>query len=67
MPISGECEHGQLARQCPFCEYEAEISDLEKKIERMDAALEKIGLMANITNADSRIFDLANEAIKERK
>lgn len=28
--IKGECEHGQLRRVCPFCEYENTIQILRK-------------------------------------
>ena len=65
MPISGECEHGQLDRHCPFCEYEAEISDLENRVKIMEKNLEDIRLLANITNADSRILDLADKALED--
>ena len=42
MPISGECEHGQLARQCQLCEYEAEIEEFEAKVAILEKALKNL-------------------------
>ena len=44
--IKGECEHGQLRRVCPFCEYEDTIRILRKGLTEIsetswiDAALD---------------------------
>ena len=39
MTLSNECEHGQLARSCPFCEYEEEIDQLQAENKQLNSDL----------------------------
>ena len=64
MTLSNECEHGQLARSCPFCEYEEEIDQLQaeniKLKDKISSTLEMMSCGIEFMSAN----DVIKESIK---
>lgn len=58
--MSEECEHGQLRRQCPLCERDQRIAELEKRAERLAEVADK--WMNRYLNAQQRAEAARREA-----